>query len=378
MSGYRSRSNRPRDLAGSGATANDYSGVASNASLPLADQAIPLALAARVLRDAMKDKSYQQTPIGTMVRRYIRWLRNEYGATPATVRDYEAILARMSLTLADKQPTEVDAEDLRDVIDLWAEREARTRQKVTSVIRSFWGWMEEQGLLALSPAARIRRPRAPKKIARTLPTDARSRLLEVARHPRDRMGLFCLLGLGMRREELAGLQILNFDTDGRWVRVFGKGQKERRLPLRGPVLAEHGLLLSADLPHVGRPPEPDDYLLYPVDRRAIGKGPEGEMRYRRTGRPKDHPSPQAVHRWWYRIAQDAGLVGRGVTSGLNMHRARHLFAMELRRVAGIDAASQALGHSDLSTTLSIYGHRDDTDLETAMDAYADWLKEEGL
>jgi integrase len=46
-----------------------------------------------------------------------------------------------------------------------------------------------------------------------------------------------------------------------------------------------------------------------------------------------------VHRWWYRQAQAAGLVGPGVTSGLNMHQARHTFAMELRRVAGIDAAS---------------------------------------
>src|ERR1700753_3570286 len=48
----------------------------------------------------------------------------------------------------------------------------------------------------------------------------------------------------------------------------------------------------------------------------------------------------------------------GITSGLNMHQARHLFAMELRRVAGIEASSQALLHSDLSTTLNIYGHQD--------------------
>jgi integrase len=41
-----------------------------------------------------------------------------------------------------------------------------------------------------------------------------------------------------------------------------------------------------------------------------------------------------------------------------MHQARHTFAQELRRVAGIDAASQALGHADLSTTLGIYGHQD--------------------
>ncbi len=59
-----------------------------------------------------------------------------------------------------------------------------------------------------------------------------------------------------------------------------------------------------------------------------------------------------------------------------MHLARHTFATELRRVAGIDAASQALGHADLNTTLGIYGHRDQTDLETAMDAYATWLEQQ--
>jgi integrase len=279
VSGSRSCRDRPLDVGASGATANDRIGVATNATLPIADQAIPLALAARTLREAMKDKTYQRTPLGTMVRRYIRWMRNEYGATPATIRDYEAILARMSLTLADKEPIDVQTEDLRDVIDLWAEREARTRQKVTSVIRAFWAWMEEQGLIALSPAAPIRRPRAPRKIARTLPTDARTRLLEVARHPRDRLALFCLLALGMRREELAGIQVRDFDSDGRWVRVLGKGQKERRLPLRGPALAELQLMLTVDLPHLGRPPEPDDYLLYPVRRLANGKGPEVQMTF---------------------------------------------------------------------------------------------------
>ena len=92
--------------------------------------------------------------------------------------------------------------------------------------------------------------------------------------------------------------------------------------------------------------------------------------------PKKRPSPQAVHRWWYRQLQAAGLVGHGITHGLNMHLARHTFATELRRVAGIDAASQALGHADLNTTLGIYGHRDQTDLEVAMEAYASWLEQQ--
>jgi hypothetical protein len=70
------------------------------------------------------------------------------------------------------------------------------------------------------------------------------------------------------------------------------------------------------------------------------------------------------------MLEQAGLVGHGVRAGLNMHRARHTFATELRRVAGVEAASQALGHSDLSTTLGIYGHQDPRDLERAMEAFA--------
>ena len=151
------------------------------------------------------------------------------------------------------------------------------------------------------------------------------------------------------------------------------------MPLRGPILAELRLMLVTDLPHVGRPPQGDDYLLYPVRTLADGKGSEGQTLHAHRAEPKTRPSPQSVHRWWYRQAQAAGLVGPGVTSGLNMHQARHTFAMELRRVAGIDAASHALGHADLTTTLGIYGHFDETDLEGAMESYAEWIRtqEEG-
>jgi hypothetical protein len=92
---------------------------------------LTLAGAAQIMREAVKDKSYRATPLGLLVGRYLRWFRNEWGATASTIRDYELILARMALTLADKEPLEVTVEDLRDVIDLWADREARTRAKVT-------------------------------------------------------------------------------------------------------------------------------------------------------------------------------------------------------------------------------------------------------
>jgi integrase len=335
--------------------------------------ALTLAEAQRIVQAAMRDNRYRETPLGTLVARFIRWFRNEYGASPATIRDYEATLARMALTLPTKQPYEVDIEDLRGVIDLWSDRRAGTRAKVTSHIRSFWDWAEEQGHIAISPAARIRRPRGERRVAGLLPGDAKPRLLSQSKEPRDRLALMCLLALGLRRSELAGIQVRDFDAHRGSVRVFGKGRKERRLPLRGPILDELRLYLSADLPHLGRPPEPDDYLIYPVRKLTAGKGSEGQPAFRYVADPKKRPGSTLMHRWWYRQLQDAGLVGHDITSGMHMHLARHSFAQELRRIAGIDAASQALGHSDLSTTLSIYGHRDESDLEIAMNSYADYL-----
>jgi len=251
---------------------------------------LTLGEAARIIREAVKDKSYRSTPLGQLVGRYLRWFRNEYGATESTLRDYEAVLARMSLTLADKEPIDVSVDDLRDVIDLWGERSPRTRQKVTSVVRAFWSWAEEQGHIAISPAARIRRPRAEKRVAPLLPADARPRLLTIAKHPRDRLALFCLLLLGVRRGELAGIQVRDFDAHRCSLRVYGKGRKERVLPLRGPVLAELRLFLSTDLPHVRRPPEPDDFLLYPTKKVYDGRGAEGQQLLAVRAYPKKRPS----------------------------------------------------------------------------------------
>lgn len=75
----------------------------------------------------------------------------------------------------------------------------------------------------------------------------------------------------------------------------------------------------------------------------------------------------------------ARVRGATVTSSVASTRVRVgelRFATELRRIAGINAASQALGRADGNTTLGIYGHRDQADLEVAMEAYARWLEQQ--
>lgn len=322
---------------------------------------LTLAEVARMMRAAVKDKSYRRTPVGLLVGRYVRWFRNEWGATERSVEDYESVLSRMALTLADREVIEVTIEDLRDVIDLWAEREPRTRQKVTSVIRAFWAWAEEQGHIAISPAAKLRRPRAPCKEVSLLPKNIDARLLAAAPRARDRFALLCLLDLGVRRAELAGIQVRDVDAGRRQLTVTGKGQKSRVLPLPGRIVLAFEEYLLEELEGVGRQPEPDDFLLYAEKRTPT--------RVVYWTNPKKPCALNSVHRWWYRQLEAAGLVGKGVRSGMNMHRARHTFATDVRRAhRDVGTVQHLLGHSDASTTISLYGHYDQQDLERAMEA----------
>ena len=89
----------------------------------------------------------------------------------------------MALTLPDLRPGDVTIDDLRIVIDFWADREPRTRKKVTSAIRSFWKWAEDEGHVEHSPASRLRSPKVPKQAPDLLPQRDRH---ATARHRRDR------------------------------------------------------------------------------------------------------------------------------------------------------------------------------------------------
>jgi len=320
----------------------------------------------------VKDKSYRATPLGQLVGRYIRWCRNERGLSPETIRAWEGMLARMSMTHAERLPGEITLDDLRVVIDLWADREPRTRKNVTVAIRQFWKWASEEGYVDVSPAIRLRYPKIPRRMPDLLPLRVDTQLLNVAENVRDRLALAILLDLGVRKSELRGVRVRDLDVGRRTLTVFGKGQKERVLPVRGRLvlLAEEYLL--TDLPEytsivdgerrrVRRRPEPDDYLLYPEWRKR-------GVVYK--ARPKEPKPSQTLHRWWYEHLHSAGLVEADVERGMHMHRARHTFATELRRESDLGVVQHMLGHEDIHTTEAYYGHYDLSDLERAMDAFA--------
>ena len=317
-----------------------------------------LAFAARVQREAMKDKSYTSTALGLEAARYYRWKKNEWGATTETLRDYEAILAKLALDhadleLADFEPP-VGTERLREFIDnRWGERTPRTRAKVISVLRDFFAWAVREAKLTANPAAPIFRPRK-REVARGTftPKDAAK---TVASQPRlrDRVALLLLFKLGLRKSELARVQFKHYD--GRNLTVFGKGGKVRYLPV-----VDEELRTALERHILDRQPSPDEHLLYPE---KLGpefyRGPVGTIWENRL----KQLSSTAMHRWWVKCLESrrdpAQADARSTTHG--DHRVP---APDGEPEAGADARR----HADIGTTANIYAHLDTSDLETALKA----------
>ena len=117
---------------------------------------LTLGEAARIMREAVKDKSYRSTPVGLEVAHFIRWFRNEYGATAETLRDYEAILSKLALDHADLELTDFEppagTTRLREFIDeRWGDAAPRTRKKVRAVLMSFFKWAQAEFKLQGKP-----------------------------------------------------------------------------------------------------------------------------------------------------------------------------------------------------------------------------------
>jgi len=258
----------------------------------MSEQALTLSEAARMMRDALRDRSYRATPLGLEVARYYRWKKNEWGARAETLRDHEAILAKLALDhadleLADFEPP-VGTERLREFIDnRWGDRTGRTRAKVISVLRDFFAWAVREQRLHANPALPIFRPRKRDSVRGTFTEGNVGKLLSTQTRQRDRVALLLLFRLGLRKGELARVQFRHYD--GRNLTVQGKGGKVRLLPV-----VDDDLRLELERHILDRQPAPEEFLLYPE---KIGPefygGPVGTI-WEDRARPL---SSTAMHRW---------------------------------------------------------------------------------
>jgi len=345
---------------------------------PSAGSGLTLGEAARMIREAVKDRSYRATPLGLEVARYYRWKKNEWGAEDTTLRDYEAILRNLCVLFADLKLSDfappVGIERLREAHDhYWGEASPRTRNKVRSVWVDFFEWaVRERGLYG-NPARALARSRTRDTEKELFTKHFIERALACQVYPSDYCGVLLILRFALRRGGLANVQMKHFDWDHRLLTVHTKGGRIHPLPI--PDETFWAKLLELQAHGLG----PDSYLLYHRDTRRmkvtvdqaeevlnLGHGKQQGYAWitrRRHDRP---PTGKLVHHWWYRCLENADLVPKGTTAGQNMHRGRHtsITAM-VRGTHNMKLAQDLAGHVDPRTTFA-YAHLDTADLADAL------------
>ncbi len=273
---------------------------------------------------------------------YLAHLSRVRRLSAATVRAYRADLADLVTSTGPVEVATVDLEDLRQWLWTATQRgDARsTLGRRASAVRSFFAWALEDGLLSVDPAVRLIAP----KRERTLPAVASAPTLATvlddlgaraaAGDPmvlRDHAILELLYGCAMRVSEACTLNLGDIDHDQRTVRVWGKGSKERVVPMGGPshramqayLVRARPSLLAADARDVN----------------AVFLGARGA----RIG-------PRAI----YEVVRRE--VGEATGTAASPHALRHSSATHLLDGgADLRSVQELLGHASLGTT-QIYTH----------------------
>ncbi len=211
----------------------------------------------------------------------------------------------------------------------------RSTARFLSCIRGFYRYLLRESLIVADPTRDIDSPRLGRPLPKTLSESDVERLLSApnlsdALEFRDRTMLELLYACGLRVSELVGLQLTQISLNQGVVRVFGKGSKERLVPMG----EEAQLWLQR-------------YIDGPRDELLRGK--QGD-----TVVPSRRGEGMTRQAFWYRIKLYARRAE--IDKPLSPHTLRHAFATHLlNHGADLRVVQMLLGHSDLTTT-QIYTH----------------------
>lgn len=322
--------------------------------------------------DALKDRSYRSTPLGSIVARYYTWKQDEWGATENTLRDYEIPLAYLcqrypTLPITAFEPPE-GRERVREFLhEHWGQRAPRTRAKNLSILRDFFKWCQLNDLMRGDPTIGILRPKLRDPDRNVYLTAEPPLILAHATRLRDRCAVGMLIEWGLRKGEITAFRLRDYDADRQRIRVRGKGGKVRMLPV-----ISKGLLADLDLHWRERleAGDSEEYLLYP-EKRGPRHSPDGapiDLLWEDRHRPL---SASAMHNWWKARLRDAG-----VPQSRKMHEMRHTALTDLLRAThNIELVKKMAGHASIQTT-AMYLHFDVDDLAQALQLLAEKRAEE--
>ena len=282
-------------------------------------------------------------PLDHAIDDYLTYLRVERGLSPATIRAYRGDLADFA-SGPDVPKVWADGPDAarRHLADRAKRGRPRDpglaptslRRRAAS-IRGFYRFAYGDGLIPRDVAAHIDLPRQPRLLPETLTVAEVESLLEAAPDLRGRALLELLYAAGLRVSEAIGLDREDLSTDGGFVRVIGKGDKERLVPVGDVALDWLGRWLDE-----ARPVLLARHHVEPVRGGPLFLGDRGGRLARQQA---------------FAIVRGAARRA-GLAEGVSPHTLRHSFATHLLEGgADLRIVQELLGHASISTT-QLYTH----------------------
>lgn len=274
------------------------------------------------------------------IERFLDSLWMEQGLAQNTLSAYRSDLETLSGWLSDKGILlpEADRAQLLDYVAfrLKGGQKNRSAARMLTTMRRFYRYLIREKQIKTDPTALIEMPKLGRPLPKLISEAQVEALLEAPDAMslaglRDRAMLELLYATGLRVTELVSLRPYQLDLKRGVVRVVGKGNKERLVPMGEQAVVSVQRYINALIAEKGVRHESDDYLF--------------------PGRNQGHLTRQA---FWHALRRHAKAIG--MEDLPSPHTLRHAFATHLlNHGADLRAVQMLLGHSDLSTT-QIYTH----------------------
>lgn len=273
-----------------------------------------------------------------LLQDYKSYLRLERALSPNTVSAYLSDIRKLSSTFPDKPADKITSADLETFVygqaGLGISR--RSQSRLVSSLKSFFGFLEAENRITENPSEALVSPKLSRHIPTVLSVEEIDRIMEsvdlsAPEGHRNRAMLEVLYSCGLRVSELISLRISDFFPDEGFVRVIGKGNKQRLVPIGEPAVNAVRLYLSKT-------------------RRTFGTKTEDTLFLNKRGRKMTREMAFLIVKKQCAIA--------GITKNISPHTFRHSFATHLvENGADLRSVQEMLGHESILTT-EIYTHID--------------------
>jgi len=285
--------------------------------------------------------------------KFKNFLRVEKGLSENSWESYLSDLEKVKVYFEglDKAAADLSSSDLREFVQGYADMgfSERSQARMLSSIKNFFTFLEYEEVIAENIALQIPTPKLPKTLPVTLSVEEISTILDgidpqSKNYFRNKAILEVLYGCGLRVTECVNLKLSQFYFEDGLLRILGKGNKERFVPIGSFTIAAIKDYISNERQNIAAQPGHDDFVFL-------------------SSRGK-----QLSRIMMFYIVRDAALAA-GIMKKISPHTLRHSFATHMvQNGADLRSVQEMLGHANIVTT-EIYTHLDSQFLKQVVEDF---------